>query len=250
MRPEDEAASEVLTRNEHSVMVADFHNAFCAGSYDRLVAHDDALRAALGKAKGERDEAVNKANGLEISAHGYRQRAQNAEQTLADISAVSAQEPSEGTCMRCGRVHATVWFAPSPIWNRVMRRPRDDGERFGFCCSTCFMQLAEEEDAALRTTAWALLPERDLDAERDAAEAKLKKAEEESERLTLDLSTAKALYAAQIHASVVTTHERDLWISRASAAEARVEALERELRCVLVAAAALALPNKPPTDAA
>jgi hypothetical protein len=46
-----EAASEVLTRNEHSVMVADFHNAFCAGSYDRLVAHDDALRAALKKAE-------------------------------------------------------------------------------------------------------------------------------------------------------------------------------------------------------
>ena len=50
-----EAASEVLTRNEHSVMVADFHNAFCAGSYDRLVAHDDALRAALKKAEEENE---------------------------------------------------------------------------------------------------------------------------------------------------------------------------------------------------
>src|ERR1035438_1637773 len=50
-----EAVSEVLTRNEHSVMVADFHNAFCAGSYDRLVAHDDALRAALKKAEEAKD---------------------------------------------------------------------------------------------------------------------------------------------------------------------------------------------------
>jgi hypothetical protein len=53
---------------------------------------------------------------------------------------------NEKTCMRCHRVHGTSWHAASGIWNAVMRPPDGKGEeRFGFCCPTCFMQLAKED---------------------------------------------------------------------------------------------------------
>lgn len=58
-------------------------------------------------------------------------------------------------CGRCGR-HYAVWFAPSPLWNRVMRGEGYErrGEPFPFICPTCFALFAEEK--GVYGTAWVL----------------------------------------------------------------------------------------------
>lgn len=71
-------------------------------------------------------------------------------------------DDAEMWCDRCGQRHDVVWFAPSDIWNAVMR----DGERgnpdeFGFCCPSCFMQLADERGVGNRM--WKIQPERILE---------------------------------------------------------------------------------------
>lgn len=45
--------------------------------------------------------------------------------------------PADGDarCQACGRENP-VWFAPSPVWNRVV------GSRYGVLCPTCFLQRA------------------------------------------------------------------------------------------------------------
>ena len=53
-------------------------------------------------------------------------------------------EDAEMWCERCGQRHGVVWFAPSDLWNAVMRPVRGKPDEFGFCCPLCFMQLAEE----------------------------------------------------------------------------------------------------------
>lgn len=52
-------------------------------------------------------------------------------------------------CHRCGRGN-TVWGAPSPLWNAVMRGGSIAGEpKYGdLVCATCFMALAEEAGVA------------------------------------------------------------------------------------------------------
>lgn len=62
-----------------------------------------------------------------------------------DLYASRSRDDAEMWCDRCKRFHGVVWYAPSDLWNAVMR----DGDRgkpdeFCFCCPTCFIQLADE----------------------------------------------------------------------------------------------------------
>ncbi len=52
-------------------------------------------------------------------------------------------------CKRCGRGN-TLWFAPSPLWNAVMRGGSIEGDPIygDLVCATCFMTLAEERGIA------------------------------------------------------------------------------------------------------
>jgi hypothetical protein len=52
-------------------------------------------------------------------------------------------------CKRCGRGN-TVWSAPSPLWNAVMRGGSINGDPIhgDMVCATCFMALAEEAGIA------------------------------------------------------------------------------------------------------
>ncbi len=63
----------------------------------------------------------------------------------------------EMVCNRCKRRHHVVWFAPSDVWNAVMRGgDRANEDEFGFCCPECFMRLAE--DRGVVTTGWLVTP--------------------------------------------------------------------------------------------
>lgn len=55
----------------------------------------------------------------------------------------------EDTCHRCGGPNLT-WFAPSPLWNEVMRGGDINGADLfdGIVCPTCFAVLAEEAGIA------------------------------------------------------------------------------------------------------
>jgi len=79
----------------------------------------------------------------------------------AASTAIPADVPAEDAemwCERCGRRHGVVWFAPSDIWNAVMREgDRGNPDEFGFCCPLCFMQLAEAR--GIVPTAWEVRPE-------------------------------------------------------------------------------------------
>lgn len=57
----------------------------------------------------------------------------------------------ESRCDRCGGRNPASWHAPSPLWNAVMRA--DGTERYGFCCPTCFIELANERVTAGRAGA-------------------------------------------------------------------------------------------------
>lgn len=64
-------------------------------------------------------------------------------------------EISEGVCQLCDRDYC-VWFAPSPLWNKVMRYSEDGEtrEKYAFVCMDCFANEAEE--AGIKPTAWVL----------------------------------------------------------------------------------------------
>ncbi len=59
--------------------------------------------------------------------------------------------PGAEACERCGHQNG-VWFAPSPLWNAVMRGGCINGEPiFGdMVCAACFITLAEERGVAAR----------------------------------------------------------------------------------------------------
>ena len=54
-------------------------------------------------------------------------------------------EKRELLCERCACDYNT-WFAPDPLWNKVMRHPdgREASERYQFCCPRCFTYIAEK----------------------------------------------------------------------------------------------------------
>lgn len=54
-------------------------------------------------------------------------------------------KPRELLCQLCNAEYC-VWFAPNPIWNKVMRHPdgREASEKYSFICPNCFMKTAEE----------------------------------------------------------------------------------------------------------
>jgi hypothetical protein len=67
------------------------------------------------------------------------------------------RERDEMTCDRCERHHGVVWYAPSDVWNKVMRDgDRGNPDRYSFCCPICFIQLAEE--AGVESTGWLVTP--------------------------------------------------------------------------------------------
>lgn len=51
-------------------------------------------------------------------------------------------EPRELLCMVCWSEYP-VWYAPSPLWNQVVRRP-DGSDEWEFLCPTCFARIAVE----------------------------------------------------------------------------------------------------------
>ncbi len=55
----------------------------------------------------------------------------------------------EKVCRRCGGPNRS-WYAPSPLWNAVLRGGSIDGppEFSDLVCPTCFMVLAEERGIA------------------------------------------------------------------------------------------------------
>lgn len=70
----------------------------------------------------------------------------------------ASSDDAEMWCDRCRRRHGVVWFAPSEIWNAVMRDgDRGNPDEFGFCCPTCFMQLAD--DRRIGNHMWKIAPE-------------------------------------------------------------------------------------------
>lgn len=52
-------------------------------------------------------------------------------------------------CRRCGHANPS-WFAPSPLWNAVMRGGSINGEpEFSdMVCAACFIELANDRDIA------------------------------------------------------------------------------------------------------
>lgn len=71
----------------------------------------------------------------------------------------------EMVCDRCHRRHGVVWFAPSDIWNAVMRGgDRAAPDRYSFCCPLCFMQLADAQ--GLSSTGFLVTPFDDGPVER------------------------------------------------------------------------------------
>ena len=69
-----------------------------------------------------------------------------------------AHTGGEGQCERCLQPNPLSWFVASDVWNRVMRGgDRGNADRFGFCCPTCFIELARA--VGIDPTAWELLPE-------------------------------------------------------------------------------------------
>lgn len=63
--------------------------------------------------------------------------------------------PRELLCQLCNQEYS-VWFAPNPIWNQVMRYPdgREASEKYHFVCPNCFIKIAEKR--GLKTTGWML----------------------------------------------------------------------------------------------
>ena len=68
------------------------------------------------------------------------------------VSPVPASIPCAGEremCQRCWREYR-VWFAPSPLWNAVMRGGCINGpwEFSELICANCFMEMAEDRGVA------------------------------------------------------------------------------------------------------
>lgn len=64
----------------------------------------------------------------------------------------------ESVCQICDGVNP-VWFAPSPLWNKVMRYSdgKDTQERYQFVCPNCFIK--EAEAIGINPTGWELKEE-------------------------------------------------------------------------------------------
>ena len=48
----------------------------------------------------------------------------------------------EAQCQRCDGPNVWSWFAPSPLWNAVMRDPETGDDAYGIVCPVCFAELA------------------------------------------------------------------------------------------------------------
>lgn len=65
------------------------------------------------------------------------------------------KEKRELLCEICDRDYP-VWYAPNPLWNKVMRAPdgREASERVSFVCPTCFTMEARRK--GIKGVAWVL----------------------------------------------------------------------------------------------
>lgn len=70
---------------------------------------------------------------------------------FCDYSGTHISHP-EDFCHKCGRPNV-VWFAPSSLWNLVVRTKGEPE----MLCPTCFIRLAEE--AGINGQAWKVEPE-------------------------------------------------------------------------------------------
>jgi len=117
---------------------------------------------------------------------------------------MSEREPRELLCEICDRDYP-VWFAPSDLWNRVIRGGTKGGdEMYAFLCPTCFATLAEI--AGVETTGWMLTTEQpdvsalhiersNLLSELAAAEARAVRAEAERAELRAEVEMAADTFA-------------------------------------------------------
>lgn len=71
--------------------------------------------------------------------------------TVAQVQPGRERHP-EDFCEQCQRPNV-VWFAPSPLWNKVVRERKLPE----ILCPVCFIQVAE--DAGVRLGAWRVAPE-------------------------------------------------------------------------------------------
>jgi hypothetical protein len=115
-----------------------------------------------GRWQGRHDLAAEiEAVTRDAAASQVKQNAEslNSGEAKEALGQVGGEARPEGeACRRCGSENPP-WFAPSPVWNAVMRNgsienPDDWG---GIVCATCFTVLAEEKDIA---SLWRLIPER------------------------------------------------------------------------------------------
>lgn len=82
---------------------------------------------------------------------GYKENFVSAWNTRCSTRPASVSDEVVERCERCGHENA-VWFAPSPLWNAVMRGGCINGEPlFGdMVCAACFMSLAQAAGIAER----------------------------------------------------------------------------------------------------
>ena len=86
-----------------------------------------------------------------------RSRSESSSAGSGGLSEGTKEPREEMSCDRCGDHHGVIWFAPSDIWNAVMREgDQGNPDEYPFCCPICFMQLAEER--GIDTTGWLVCP--------------------------------------------------------------------------------------------
>ena len=71
------------------------------------------------------------------------------------MSSKHTASTEEGVCEVCNEDYP-IWFAPNPLWNRIMRHPdgREASQKIHFICPRCFIKQAEALGKAPRV--WEL----------------------------------------------------------------------------------------------
>lgn len=77
---------------------------------------------------------------------------------IYSLFSARTDEDAEMWCDRCERRHGVNWCAPSDLWNAVMREGQiGNPDEFGFCCPSCFMELADERGVGNHL--WVVVPD-------------------------------------------------------------------------------------------
>jgi hypothetical protein len=137
----------------------------------------------------------------------YRDR-EVAEALAGQASVRIDPDRPEAFCHECGRSN-TVWFAPNPLWNRVM------GSEVGILCPVCFAQKAEA--CGEGRTGWRFEPE-DWDPARDVVFLQDKLCD-----YAQRFSASEARLAEQTKVIATLTRLHDDWRCEAEMAQAYIE---------------------------